>query len=326
MNKYIITLKAIIVIFAMLGLYSCDDLVDEGYRTVYASSDAQFSLEPLSLESGAPGDVISYKLTVSSKQEILSCIVQATNQGAGGSGYDVAKEGYDDPFADHNYGTVKPGTKSFTVKYDYIIPNEVNNSRLTFTIIDEMGKVSQTASITVVPSIKKYHNRNLYARNNSFYDAFATINGLVYPNIKANYSTESQENIAVQEKIDIIFFYDAGANRSYIASPADGKVSLGLNVENATLFKKLDLSEADFGNVTAGSLIDLTRKDSIAYYGSSRVSGFKVGDIVGFTTDLNAQHSLKTGLILVKGLHPTNIDHYPGTSYVMEYDIVTQID
>lgn len=319
-------LIAIIVAFALLGLYSCEDLVEDGYRTVYATSDAQFTVDPLSLESGAPGDVISYKLTVNSKQEILSCVVQAANEGAGGSGYDVATEGYDDPFADHNYGTVKPGITSFTVKYDYIIPEEVNKSRLTFTIIDEMGKVSQTVSITVVPSIIKYQNRNLYARNNIFYDAFATINGLVYPNINANYSTESQESISVQEKIDIVFFYDQGANSSFIASPADGRVSLGLNVENATQFKKLDLSAEDFGNITAGTLIDLTRKDSISYYGSSSVSGFKVGDVIGFTTDLNAQHSLKTGLILVKGLHPTNITHYPGTSYVMECDVVTQID
>lgn len=324
--KKLLPYKAIIAVLTMVALYACEDLVEEGYRADYPPSDAQFSVAPIALESGATGDVVSYNLTVSSDHEIQSCVVQAANEGAGGSGYDVTSDGYDDPFADHNYGTIKPGIKSFAVKYDYIIPADINKSKITFTVIDEMGKVSRTVSVSVVPTIKRYSNKKLYARNNIFFDAFASVDGLVYPNINSNYSTESQESITVQEKIDIIFYHDPSANRSFIASPANGAVNVGLQIANATLFKKLDLTPANFSNINAGSLVSLTKNDSISYYGSSSVSGFSVGDVIGFTTDLNALHSLKTGLILVTGLHPANVNHYPGTSYVMECDIVTQID
>lgn len=309
-----------------LGLVACEKLVDDGYRIDYGQSDAEFQVEPLGLESGAAGDVISYKLSVTSSHPIKSCIVQASQEGAGGSGYDVATEGFDDPFADHNYGTVKKDVKSFTVKYDYIIPEDVNKVKITFSVIDDMGQVSQVVNITVVPNIKKYSNKSLYAQNSMFNDAFATIDGLVYPNIRANYGSESQENIAVQEKIDIFFYHDLANHVSVISAPDDGSLGVELKIENATRFQKLDLTTEDFENITAGSLVELTREDSINYKGTSRVTGISVGDVVGFVTDLNALHSLKTGLIKVKSLHPANVNHYDGTSYVMECDIVTQID
>lgn len=308
------------------GLIACEKLVDDGYRIDYEQSDAEFQVEPLGLESGAEGDIISYKLSVTSNHFIKSCIVQASQEGAGGSGYDVATEGFEDPFADHNYGTVKKDVKSFTVKYDYIIPEDVNKVKITFSVIDNIGKVSQVVNIAVVPNIKKYSIKSLYAQNSMFNDAFATIDGLVYPNIRANYGSESQENIAVQEKIDIFFFYDLANNVSVISAPDNGSLGVELKIENATRFQKLDLTSEDFDNITAGSLVELTREDSINYKGTSRVTGISVGDIIGFVTDLNALHSLKTGLIKVKSLHPANVNHYEGTSYVMECDIVTQID
>ncbi len=314
-------------IYILLVVVSCEKLVEDGYRIVYPDSDAAFTVEPLDYEAGAVGDIISYRLTVNSNHLIKSCVVQASNEGANGSGYDVGTEGYDDPFADHNYGTVKKNIKSFVVKYDYIIPKDINKSNITFSIIDEKGKVSANVEISVVPAIKNYFDKDLYAKNNIFNDAFASINGLVYPDIKTNYSTVSEENITVQENIDVFFFYDEGNSKSIICAPNDSRLGLELRIENATKFKLLaDITEEDFYEVSPASLFALTQDDSIAYYGNSRVEGIKVGDIIGFTTDINAIHSLKTGLIKVNGLHPTNVNHYEGTSYVMECDVVTQID
>lgn len=319
--------KLILVTMPFLVLISCEDLVEEGYRIDYPQSDASFKVEALDFESGAPGNTVSYKLSVSSNQNIRSCVVQATHEGANGSGFDVGTEGYDDPFADHNYGTVSKGVTSFVVKYDYIIPEDINKSKITFSVIDEMGEVSQVVNVKVVPSIKSYSDRSLYARNNLFFDAFASIDGLVYPDIKNNYSTLSTENLDVQEKIDIIFFYDKNSQQPVISSPADDAVNLELQVENATKFKILnEIGAEEFNAITPASLVYLTREDSISYEGTSKVSGFRVGDIIGFSTDVNAVQSLKSGLIRVNGLHPINVEHYEGTAYVMECDIITQID
>lgn len=317
--------SAILLIFVVLT--SCDDLVEDGYRIDYADSDAVFTVEALGSEAGAVGDVVSYKLSVNSSHNIKSCVVEASNEGAGGSGYDVGTEGFDDPFIDHNYGTVQKDVKSFVVKYDYVIPENANKSKITFSVIDDMGKVSQDVSLDVVFDIKLHEGVELFAKNNIFFDAFATINGLVYPDIKDNYAQNSAESLDVQEKIDIVYYYDQGSNQSVICAINGGNLDIELQIENATRFKLMtDISEEDFNSLTAASLVELTSDDSIAYYGSSQVRDIVVGDIVGFTTDLIAIHSLKTGLIKVNGLHPANVGHYEGTAYVMECDIVTQID
>lgn len=319
--------KAAVIVLFLVVLTSCEDLVKDGYRIDYEESDAVFTVEALEYEAGATGDVVSYKLSVSSNHNIQSCVVQASNAGASGSGYDVATEGYDDPFADHNYGTVKKDIKAFVVKYDYIIPADVNKTKLTFSVIDDMGKVSQVVSVNVVSDIKVHEGVELFAKNSIFFDAFATIDGLIYPDIKNNYSQTSAESIDVQEKIDIVFYYDEGGKSSVIAAPDNGSLGIELQIENATRFKRMiGITEEDFNAISAASLLELTRDDSIAYYGSSQVRDIVVGDIVGFTTDLIAIHSLKTGLIKVNGLHPANVGHYEGTAYVLECDIVTQID
>lgn len=319
--------KAAVIFLFFVVLTSCDDLVQDGYRIDYEETDAVFTVEALGYESGAVGDVVSYKLSVNSNHAIKSCVVQTSNNGASGSGYDVASEGYDDPFADHNYGTVKKDINAFVVKYDYVIPENVNKAKLTFSVIDEMGKVSQVVSLAVVSDIKVNEGVELFARNSIFFDAFATINGLVYPDIKNNYSQTSAESLDVQEKIDIVYYYDEGGKSSVIAAPNNGSLGVELQIENATRFKRMtEITEEDFNSLTAASLLELTRDDSIAYYGSSQVRDIIVGDIVGFTTDLIATHSLKSGLIKVNGLHPTNVGHYEGTAYVMECDIVSQID
>lgn len=321
------SIKVLLFGISCVILFSCEDLVEDGYRIDYADSDASFTAEVMGFDAGAAGDTVSIKLIADSDHDIKSCVVSSTIGGASGSGYDVGEDAFDDPFADHNYGTVQSGTKSFVVKYNYIIPKGINQATITFSLIDEMGKVSAVVPVNVVLPIKSYSNRELFAKNNIFYDAFASIDGIVYPNIKTNYSTVSTDNVAVQEKIDIIYYYDLNNNVSVISSIDDDRVGLEMSIENATRFLRMeDITEDDFNTLTAASLVSLTQDDSISYYGSSQVRGFRVGDIVGFSTDINAIHSFKTGLIKVNGLHPTNVDHYQGTAYVMECDIVTQVD
>lgn len=309
----------------LIILMSCEDLVEKGYRIDYNESDAELVVEAIGDTSAAVGETISFRIEVSSNTIIKSCIIQSNKPGAGGSGYDVGTVGFDDPFADHNFGTIKKNITSFVVKYNYVVPKDVNSSKLIFSVIDELGKKSDTIEIVVVPTIKKYSNKKLYAKNRLYNDAFATIDGLVYPNIKTNFSSTSEENTTVQEKIDVVFFVDNGI--SIISSPAYSGLNLDLNIENDTKFKKLsNISHEMFENITASSLVGLTKSDSISYYGSSAISGVKVGDIIGFTTDLNAVHALKTGVIKINQLHPTSISRYEGVSYVMECDIVTQIE
>ncbi len=317
----------IVLVLFSFAILSCDDLVEDGYRITYPISDANFNIEPIGYEMGAAGDVVSYKITANSANAMKSLVVETNQPGANGSGYDVGSVGFDDPFADHIYGTIKKSVTAFTVKYDYIIPKDINKSKLVFTLIDDQGKVSNEVNIAVVPTIKKYANNSLYAKDRLFYDAFATIDGIVYPDIRTNFSTSSEENKTVQEKIDVIFYHNVSNNQSYITSPADDGVNIDLNIENATKFKKMQvITHEDFQAMTAASLFEKTKADSIAYYGSSAVSGIRVGDIIGFSTDINALHSLKTGLLKINSLHPTNISRYEGKSYVMECDVITQID
>lgn len=314
-----------ILLLLLLTSVSCIDLVEDGIRVDYPLSEASLKVEPIASEQGAIDQVISYRIEVSSIVDIKSCIIQTSNPGQNGTGFDVTSAGFDDPFADHTFGTIKKNVQSFTVKYDYIIPQDINKSRLTFSIIDESGKVSVERVVEVVPGISKYTDKNLYARDKNFNDGFASIDGQVYPDIRNNYTSLSEENVRIQEKLDIIFFYDVNARRAVLAGPASNSLGLSLNVENNTLFKVLGgLGDLDLDEVTPESLIRLTEDEALLMEGKSQINNIKVGDVIGFITDLNAVYSLKTGLVKVKGLHPASVAHYPGVSYVLECDIVVQ--
>jgi hypothetical protein len=304
---------------------SCVDLVEDGIDIEYALSDASLTVTALTAEQGAENEKISYQIVVSSPVNIKSCIIQAAQPGQNGSGFDVSTPGFDDPFADHIFGTVQKNIQAFTVKYDYVIPAGINRSRLTFSIIDESGKVSTERTVEVVPGAVVYRDRKLYAKDSDFQDAFASSEGVVYPDIKTNYSSVSEENRIIQEKIDILFYYDKGANRSAIAAPASSNVGLSLSVENKTLFKKLPgAGNLDVRQVSPAELIQLTENENLLAEGSTQVFNIVVGDVIGFVTDLNAVYSLKTGLIKVTGLHPASVPHYEGVSYVLECDIIVQ--
>ncbi len=318
------SLSALLIVLMMISP-ACVDLVEDGIDIEYPLSDASLTVTAIASEQGAANEKISYEITVSSAVNIKSCIIQTSQPGQNGSGFDVSTPGFDDPFADHIFGTIKRNIKSFTVKYDYIIPDEINRSRLIFSIIDESGKVSTERTVEVVPDITVYTDRELFAKDNNFHDALATSDGTVYADIKTNYSAVSEENRIVQEKIDIIFFYDKDANRSTIAAPASGSVDLTLSIANKTLFKKLPgASDVDVREMSPAELITLTENENLLAEGNLQVRDIAVGDVIGFITDLNAAYSLKTGLIKVTGLHPASVPQYDGVSYVLECDIIVQ--
>jgi len=309
----------------VVSMTACLDFVDEGLEIDYPPSNATLTVEPIAGENGAANEMVSYKITAQATANIKSCIVQATNEGKSGSGYNVSSTEFDDPFIDHIFGTIQKNVQSFTVRYDYVIPEGISKTRLTFTLIDESGKVSTEKTVEVVPDVGHYLDRSIYAKDKIFYDAFATVDGQVYPNIKDNYSTFSAENVAVQEKLDFLFYYDRASKRSVIAAPVSGAANLILNINNKTTLKKMEgLADLDISEVTASQLVSLTAEANILKEGSTQIYDLAVGDVIGFITDLNAAFALKTGLLKVTGLHPTNIDRYEGLAFVLECDVVVQ--
>lgn len=321
--KYVI--KVVGFVYGLLLLSACEDPVEKGYSIDYKESDAKIVVKALGADAAAPGETISYSIQVEANNDVRSCLVSTYQPGASGSAYDVSTPGFDDPFADHNYGIMTKGVQSFKIKYDYVVPEDAHSDTLEFVVVEERAKVVQKAAFHVVPAITRYDNVQLYAKDNLNNDAFASIDGLLYPDVKTNYTSLSDANRSVQEKIDIIFFVNNG--KAILASPAHAGLRLDLDIENATNFKRISgVSHHDFDAMSAATLVEATKNDSILYYGSSAVTDFKVGDIIGFATDINAIHSGKLGLIKINQLHPSTIDRYAGKSYVLECDIITQIE
>lgn len=304
---------------------ACVDFVDEGIEINYPPSNSTLTVEPITRENGAAEETISYRITANASANIKSLIIQASNEGRNGSGFNVNSTEFDDPFADHNFGTMQKNIQSFTVRYDYIIPSDIRNTRLIFTMIDETGKVSVEKSISVVPDVKVYTNRELFAKDNDFYDAFASVDGVVYQNIKDNYSQLSEENVAVQEKLDFAFYYDREGTNAVLAAPFSSRIFLELAINNSTRLKRLpDLSDINIAEVSPSRLIELTENEELLKTGALQIDRLKVGDVIAFVTDLNAVYSLKTGLLKVTGLHPSSVPRYDGVSFVLECDIVVQ--
>jgi len=313
------------LLLLLTAVIACTDFVEEGIEIAYPLSNTTLTVEPIAGENGAAEETVSYKITANANANIKSLIVQSSNEGKNGSGFNVNSTEFDDPFIDHIFGTIQKNTQSFTVRYDYIIPSDISRTRLTFTVIDESGKVSVEKTISVVPAVKKYTNRELFAKDNDFYDAFASVDGVVYQNIKDNYSRFTEENVAVQEKIDFAFYYDRDNKNAVLAAPFSNRIFLELAINNSTRFRKLPASlDIDIAEITPSTLIALTENEELLKTGTLQVDNLKVGDVIAYVTDLNAVYSLKTGLLKVTGLHPSSVPQYDGVSFVLECDIVVQ--
>ena len=317
--------KIFFLFLLFTAIIACTDFVEDGIEIDYPISDATLTVEPMAGENGAAEETVSYRITVSANADIKSLIVQSSNEGKNGSGFNVNSTEFDDPFIDHIFGTIQKNTQAFTVRYDYIIPSDISRTRLTFTVIDESGKVSVEKSISVVPKIKNYSDRELYAQDNDFYDAFASLDGVVYENIKDNYSPFTAENVSVQEKIDFAFYYDREGKNAVLAAPFSNRIFLELAINNSTRLKRLPaLANIDLKEITPSRLIELTENEEILKTGALQIDKLKVGDVIGYVTDLTSAFSLKTGLLKVTGLHPGVVPRYDGVAFVLECDIVVQ--
>ena len=177
-------IKYLILCLTVISFSSCLNFVDEGIEIDYEESSANLSVKSIGSSNGAANEIISYEITASSNNDIKSLIIQTSNEGKNGSGFNVSDTNFDDPFVDHIFGTIQPGTRSFKVRYDYIIPEEINKSRITFLLIDDEGKKQVQETLEVVPNISYSSSIVVYAKDATFNDAIASSEGLTYFNIK----------------------------------------------------------------------------------------------------------------------------------------------
>jgi hypothetical protein len=308
-----------IVITLVLGFTSCDN-VDEGYRIDYIESPAQFSVIPVGSERGAINDTIAYLITAQSDVNIKSLIVTTSASGASGTGFEIVENGVD-PLIDHIYGTIQAETKTIEILYNFIIKQDTVDPSLTFSLIDEVGKKTITHDIFAVPAITKYMDVAIYANSNKYADGFSTFDGVVYHNLD-EYKEATETNKAIQESLDIVFLIN-GSDAMFVA-PYNNAFWSSMAIKNKTLFKKIENSDSlEISKFTNGSFAQII-EDNQVEKGTTQIGNIQVGDIIGFRTDFASTNPFHFGLIKIKALHPTNVEFYDGTSYMIEMDIVTQ--
>jgi len=305
----------------MISLTACYD-VEEGYRTDYSESSADFSVIPLTLNRGAIGDTISFEINARSDFDMKSIIVQSSATGKEGTGYKI-KPGANDPLIDHSFGTIKRNTREIGLYYHYIVSQDSIDVSITFSLIDEEGKKTSTQKILTVPSIVRYPNIVLYTNTNAKTDGFSTVDGKVYRNLPS-YDAVSEVNQTIQESIDVIFI--VSGNSAMFVAPYNGNFWTGFTVKNKTKFKKMNsVTTDDFTHLTNASLSQFIDADEVNT-GTTWIGNVKVGDFIGFKTDFASKNSYKYGILKIKALHPANVEVYDGMSYMVEMDVVTQIE
>ncbi len=312
-------LQTILILGSLIMVASCDN-VDEGYRIDYKESPARFSVTLLSPNRGAISDTISFSITASSDYVIKSLVVSTTLSGGEGTGYYVDATATD-PFIDHTYGTIQEGTQELDVKYYYVVSQDSVDANVTFTMIDAFGKNTSTFDLITVPSIVRYDSIVLYSQTSVYTDGFSTTDGTVYHNLQ-DYEAVTTVNEAIQESLDIIFL--GGEESSMLVAPYNGNFSSNMSVRNKTLLKVItDITNNEFDNLTNASLSEITDVNEVKK-GGTLISDIRVGDIIGFRTDLASANPYHYGLLRINAIHPTITGYYEGTSYLLEMDIVTQ--
>lgn len=303
------------------SLTACYD-VHDGYRIDYSESPAEFNVTPTSLTFGAIGDTISFRIEATAESDIKSIIVNTSISGMEGSGF-VVPSGVNDPLVDHTFGTIEKHTRSITLDYLYIVAQDSLDSKITFSLIDGDGKKSMQHSIQVVPAIIRYPNVDLYTNTAQKTDGFSTSDGVAY-RVLSNYESVTEVNKTVQESLDIIFTVNGGS--AIIGAPYDWTFSSNMKIRNKTKFKKLtDITDTDFEGLTNGSLANFVESAKVEK-GATALWNVQVGDIIGFKTDYASKNSYKYGIIRINALHPASCAWYPGLSYVVGMDVVSQIN
>ena len=302
-------------------LFSCEN-VQEGYTVDYNQSSAQFTVELMNSDRGTKGDSAMFNIHINSSYELKSILVATGVSGGDGSGYVIDSSGVD-PLIDHTYGRLQPGQTSLDIDYNYIFPSDSVETTVTFTLIDEEGKLEREFTLVGVPSVASYDSVVFYNNESSYLaDAFSTVDGSIYYNI-SNYTEFTTWNLDIQENFDIVFLATE-SGKAMLSGPYNGSVTASLSVKNKTIFKKLtELTSNDFDELTPVSLSEIT-EDYNVKKGSTIIDDVQVGDIIGFRTDFASTNPYKYGILRVNAIHPTNVDHYEGISYLIEMDVMTQ--
>jgi hypothetical protein len=304
---------------ALLTMASCNN-VEDGYRIDYPESDAVLSIGLLTPDRGKVGDTISFTIDASANSDIKSLVVISSQTGGNGTEY-VISPSQTDPLIDHSYGTMQPNTRGFAIKYNYVMAMESGNVLLTFRLIDGNGQKSFSQSLLTVPAVSKYSNVALYTQSSSLADGFSTKDGAVYPDL-SSYEALTSLNMAVQQSLDVVFL--VVNDTAVLIAPYNGFFQSSLQIRNKTLFKKLTgVTSADFDKMTAAKLSAITEEQEVKK-GSTLLWNVKVGDIVGFRTDLDSSNPYHFGMLRINAMHPTNAKHYSGVSYLVRMDVVVQ--
>jgi hypothetical protein len=313
--------KIVILSMFVFAFTACYD-VEEGYRTDYDESSATFTVTALNLERGAIGDTISFDIGAQSNSDIKSLVVKASTSGGEGTGFYI-KDGGTDPLIDHTYGTIQKNTKQLNLGYRYVVSQDSIDVSISFNLIDDEGKKAASSKVLTVPSITRYNSIKLFSNSNSKTDGLSTVDGVVYQKLPS-YESITSANQAVQETIDIIFL--VSNNSAMFVAPYNGNFSSNFSVRNKTKFKKMEsITATDFASLTNASLSYFIDTDKVNE-GPTSVSNVKVGDFIGFKTDFASANSYKYGIMKINSIHPANCDWYEGTSYMVEMEVVTQIE
>ncbi len=314
-----ITFKIVLTLIVIIGMVSCDNVID-GYRIDYKESPAEFTVALLSSNRAAISDTITFSIKATSDYDIKSVISVSTISGGGGTGYFIDSDSKD-PFIDHSFGTIQPGTREIDVIYYYIVSQDTVDASITFSLIDEYGKKTTDFDMIMVPSIVKYDSVVLYTQTPTRTDGFSSVDGYVYSDL-TNFEDLTVANEAVQESLDIIFLFDGLSSK--LVAPYSGYFWSKMNVRNKTLFKLIpEITDEDFDNLSNASLSEITELYEVKK-GSTDIQDVKVGDIIGFRTDFASSNPYRYGMLRINTIHPTTVDHYEGTSYLIEMDVVTQ--
>ncbi len=308
-------------VFLFFAFYACEN-VEDGYTVDYDEASAEFTVELLTSEIGSEGDSAIFSITINSDYNIKSILTILSESGGDGSGYIIDTTENEDPFIDHAYGTVQPGTKSLSIQYAYIFPSDTTDNTLTIRMIDEEGEAEVEYDLEGILDITSYDSVCLYTQTARLTDAFSTSNGNVYTDI-ADYSDETDYNLDIQEYFDIIFLVED--DTAMLTSPYDGYENAGLSVSLKTHYVRLTdyISADEFDDITNITLSEITEKYNVKK-GAATISNIQVGDVIGFRTDLSSKNSYCYGMLRINAIHPTTVDYYDGTCYVLEIDVKTQ--
>lgn len=253
-----------------------------------------------------PGDVITYKVLVTSNNVDLATFTVNTNvAGADGTGIDLAATG-EGIFEEDGTSITKNNT-SITVYYDYVIPAQPEGTgiEITFAATDDDGSsASETATFDIAAGVVTIDleawSATLGGLNSNTGSFCVASDGTVYT---------ISEAANAQAEVDLIYF-NGSTNGPTLASPDNDDVfgtdqgqisSYGVHnwsTRNATRFAVV--SADDFEAATNADLATIfegtTPSDNMA-------NGLDTGDVVIFMTGTSSEFPEKMGIIKIGAIN-----------------------